>query len=201
MKTKAKEAHSGGRGRRISVSSRSAMFTKGVPGHQSCYIEKPFLEESELPPTPQKAKEAWVCTQLGRQAWGLTSMSLCDKQEWWHVLGIPPPARQPSADYWVSLSSNPVSKKQNKTKQKNKTNSGCVWGTNTEVPLWLPHAPTPNECMCTHRHKCMSMCVRRNTDTHTWGGERGERIKDQLNFCGLIGVSQSILIFDSLRQG
>ena len=28
----------------------------------------------------------------------------------------------------------------------------CVWGTNTEVPLWLPPAHTPNECMSTHRH-------------------------------------------------
>ena len=34
------------------------------------------------------------------------------------------------------------------------------------------------------------------------GRENGERvIKDQLNFCGLIGVFQNVLIFDSLSQG
>ena len=59
----------------------------------------------------------------------------------------------------------------------------CVLGTNTEVFLWLPHAYILKECMCTHRHKCIRIHVRRITDTHTHrhtygvvvGGERKER--------------------------
>lgn len=71
---------------------------------KGCLQRNPLLKKQR-----KLERRVSVHCLLGKhEFWLPVSLLFVGKQEWWHALGIPPLARQPSADYRVSLSMPPA---------------------------------------------------------------------------------------------
>lgn len=134
---------------------------------KSCYTEKP---------SPKKAKEAWksgVHSLLGRQAWVLTS---CLPPLHWQT-GMVTYAWNPTtgkaAICWL-LTVNANNLAESLRPDVNEWPVSYKQG-EYEVLLWLPHAYTLKECMCTQTQVYPYAYTKNHRYTHTHMGRKGRK--------------------------